>query len=69
VVTTGLVACEACLLNTPANFMALFRAPPVILEVSIYLKSARAGTLNVASSRKMDNVTLIVFTVLPPTAE
>src|ERR1700722_918894 len=59
------MACEACLLNTPANFIAPFIAPPVILDVSVYLKSARAGTLNGASNR-MDRATLIAFTVFPP---
>src|SRR6478736_4679979 len=43
VVLVGFIACEACLLKTPANFIMPFSEPPVIFAVSVYLKSARAG--------------------------
>src|SRR6185369_5928758 len=59
------MASEACLLNTPANFIASFIAPPVILDVSVYLKSARTGTLNGVSSR-MDTTIRMAFTAFPP---
>jgi hypothetical protein len=44
VVLVGFMACEACLLKTPANFIMPFSEPPVIFAVSVYVKSARAGT-------------------------
>src|SRR5438270_7250753 len=37
------VAWRASLLNTPTNFMAPAAAPPVILVVSVYWKSAKQG--------------------------
>src|SRR6185312_13114093 len=62
------MACDACLLNTPTNFIAPFKAPPVTLDVSVYLKSARAGTLSGAIS-KTAIVTFMIFTAFPPRAK
>src|SRR5580765_1434786 len=52
VVLVGFNDCEACLLKTLANFTMLFSEPPVILDVSVYLKSARAGTQPESNSRQ-----------------
>src|SRR5580704_8432929 len=45
VVVVGCVLLDACLLNTLTAFIMLIKLPPVICVVSVYLKSACAGTL------------------------
>src|SRR6478609_1936382 len=49
------VAWRASLLNTPANFMAPTAAPPVILVVSLYSKSAKQGV----EREKSNNATIV----------
>src|SRR5258708_35023946 len=61
------MASEACLLKMVTAFIMLLRVPPVIFDVSVYLKSALAGT--VPSTRSTHKATAIIaFISKPPFA-
>src|SRR5258708_29394859 len=61
------MASEACLLKMVTAFIMLLRVPPVIFDVSVYLKSALAGT--VPSTRSTHKTTAIIaFISKPPFA-
>src|SRR5450432_173411 len=65
-VLTGFMAWDACLLNMPTVFIMLFRVPPVIFEVSEYLKSAFAG--NVPNVKSTHNIAAMKLFIRGPPA-
>src|SRR5262249_39916070 len=55
VVVIGCIAARESLLNFAAKFAIPIKAPPVICEVSVYLKSAKAGVAIKGSTSEIDS--------------